>query len=476
MLQYKKSQLKNICCLGAGYVGGPTMAVIANNCRHLKVNVVDISKERIKQWNSKDLDDIPVYEPGLIEILEKTRNVNLFFTNELENSIKEADMIFISVNTPTKVEGFGAGFATDLKWIESSARKIAEYSKGHTIVVEKSTVPVKTAKLIETILISNKKITPNEPQKTFSILSSPEFLSEGTAIEDLENPDRVLIGGDDDNAIRELKMIYKYWINEEKILVTNLWSSELSKLSANAFLAQRISSINSISALCEVTGAKINEIANSIGLDKRIGPRFLSAGPGFGGSCFQKDILSLVYLCRYYGLVEVADYWEQVITLNKWQRKRISGLIVDKLFNTVSQKKILILGFSYKPNTNDTRESSSIFIAKDLLSNGAKLLIHDPQVSASQIENVFDLIEGDFYSKKSEGQWEYCIDIEKNSIDADAIVILTEWNEYKNLDWAYISSVMRKPAWVFDTRSVLESEVIIKLGINLWQVGNGFSI
>ena len=475
MINLKGTKVKNICCLGAGYVGGPTMAVIAKNCKKLNVTVADISEERINRWNSEDMENLPVYEPGLNEIIKSTRNVNLFFTTEIESAIKKADMIFISVNTPTKIEGFGAGFATDLKWIESSARKIAEYSQGHTIVIEKSTVPVKTAEFIRTILDANSVFEKNsKTEKTFSILSSPEFLSEGTAIKDLENPDRVLIGGDDNYAIGELRDIYKNWISDNKILVTNLWSSELSKLSANAFLAQRISSINSISALCEATGAKITEISNSIGLDKRIGKYFLRSGPGFGGSCFQKDILSLVYLCRYYGLNEVADYWEQVIFLNKWQRKRISSLIVDKLFNTVSSKKILILGFSYKPNTNDTRESSSTYIAKDLLANGAQLLIHDPQVSIQQISDELGLKEGLTYSKDSEGNWLFCRDILEQAKNADAVVILTEWQSYKQIKWEHVVSVMRRPAWIFDTRGVLDIEVIKKIDVNFWQVGNGF--
>jgi len=463
--------VKKICCLGAGYVGGPTMAVIAKNCKDIKVTVADISKERIDKWNSEDFTNLPVYEPGLSEILKKTRNINLFFTNDIEVSIKEADMIFISVNTPTKNEGFGAGFATDLKWVEASAREIAKYAVGHTIVIEKSTVPVKTAELIKTILNVNKVDKNSNLEKSFSILSSPEFLAEGTAIKDLEEPDRVLIGGEDLNAIEKLKSIYKKWIDEKKILVTNLWSSELSKLTANAFLAQRISSINSISALCEVTGAKINEISNSVGLDKRIGKHFLKTGPGFGGSCFQKDILSLVYLCRYYGLNEVANYWEQIIILNKWQRERISNLIVKKLFNTVSSKKIVILGFSYKPNTNDTRESAAIYVAKDLLSNGATLLINDPQVSPEQIGEDLNLKEGDLYNKRSEGKWIYCQDISRDSEDADAIVILTEWQQYTNLDWKCITNKMRKPAWIFDTRAILKDQDMKDISANFWQVG-----
>ena len=312
-------EIKNICCIGAGFVGGPTMAVLSKYCPDIVITLVDVNQEKINAWNSNNSQEFPVYEEGLAEIILKNRGKNLFFSCDIKNAIKSADMIFISVNTPTKKVGFGAGYASDLKWVESSARSVAYYSQGHTIVVEKSTVPVRTAELIKKILNSSAEFDETKIKKTFSIISSPEFLAEGTAICDLENPDRVLIGGDDESALNILSDIYKRWISKEKILFTNLWSSELSKLTANAFLAQRISSINSISALCEVTGAEITEVSNAIGLDSRIGHKFLSASAGFGGSCFQKDILNLVYLCNFYGLKEVADYWEQVLFLNNWQ-------------------------------------------------------------------------------------------------------------------------------------------------------------
>ena len=332
------SNIKNICCIGAGYVGGPTMSIIALKCPDITVNVVDINSNRIKAWNSENLADLPVFEPGLDDVIRKCRGRNLYFSTSVEDSIAMADIIFISVNTPTKETGLGAGFASDLKWIESSARTIAKFAKGHTIVVEKSTLPVKTAETIKKILYSlqdfEEEKNNNNLQKTFSIVSNPEFLSEGTAINDLLNPDRVLIGGEDNDSIDKVSSIYNNWIASNKIITTNLWSSELSKLVANAFLAQRISSINAISSLCESTGANIQEVAMAIGSDSRIGNKFLNSGPGFGGSCFKKDILNLVYLCRYYGLNEVADYWEAVVKINSWQQKRISSIIVKNLFGT----------------------------------------------------------------------------------------------------------------------------------------------
>ena len=475
MVSKEKYVVKKICCIGAGYVGGPSMAVMAEKCLDINITVVDISEERIKRWNDKNIDNLPVYEPELADIILQRRNKNLFFTTNIKDSIKEADMIFISVNTPTKLEGFGAGFASDLTWVESSVREIAKYANGHTIIIEKSTVPVKTAKIIQTLLNSNKSEDSN-CERTFSVLSSPEFLAEGSAIKDLRFPDRILIGGDDLDGIESLKILYKKWIPEEKILVTNLWSSELSKLVANAFLAQRISSINSISALCEVTGAKVNEISNSIGTDNRIGSKFLKPGPAFGGSCFQKDLLNLVYLCRYYGLEEVANYWENIITLNNWQRKRISKLIVEKLFNTVSLKKIVILGFSYKPNTNDTRESAAIYICQDLISNGAKLLIHDPQVSPIQIEEDLGIRQSNNIHDERKGSWMFIEDIKNAANQSDAIVILTEWEFYRQLDWRSITNIMRKPSWIFDSRSVLKPEDKKNTQVNYWEIGQGYDI
>ncbi len=447
------------------------MAVIASHCKDIIFNVIDINKKRIKAWNSIDLDNLPIYEPGLKGVIRKTRNINLFFSSDTEKHISESDIVFISVNTPTKTRGLGAGYASDLKWVEESARQVAKFSTGHTIVVEKSTLPVKTAELIKTILEAQSK--NNLENKSFSVLSNPEFLSEGNAINDLENPDRVLIGGDDSDAIYELEKIYSKWISAKKILRTNLWSSELSKLSANAFLAQRISSINSIAAICEKTGADIKEVSQAIGLDTRIGNKFLSPGPGFGGSCFKKDILNLVYLCRNFGLDEVADYWEQVVFLNNWQRLRISSLVIKKLFGTVSLKKIAILGFSFKANTNDTREAASNYITKDLIDNGAKLFISDPKVSADQIESSLKIKRTDDINNSEEGCWLYENDLNKLFYQVDAVLILTEWEDYKNIEWEKYSGIMRKPAWVFDTRNILDKKKVISSGINYWGLGDG---
>ena len=445
------------------------MAVISDHWPEIDVTLVDIDKNKIAAWNNSDLKNLPIYEPGLKEVVKRNRNRNLFFSTNIQESISEAEMIFISVNTPTKLSGMGAGYASDLKWVESSARQVAKYAKGHTIIVEKSTVPVKTAELIKEILTNSEN---NElDKKTFSVLSSPEFLAEGTAVKDLENPDRVLIGGEDSKAIEILKKIYKKWIPEEKILLTNIWSSELSKLIANAFLAQRLSSINSITALCENTGAEIHEVVKAIGHDTRIGKKFLSPSPGFGGSCFKKDILNLVYLCRHYGLDSVANYWEQVLVVNSWQKNRISNLVVQKLFGTVTSKKILLLGFSFKANTNDTRESPAIEISKNLLENGAHLSISDPKVTNKQIENELSLKELE-EDPSSKGKWNFDKDIYKAAKNADAIIIVTEWKEYENLNWKEISSLMRKPAWVFDTRKIISKKDLKKLGINYWQVGS----
>ena len=450
------------------------MAVIAKYCKEIIINVVDINQKRIDAWNSDSLENLPIYEPGLKDIIRNTRNKNLFFSNDIKKSIAEADIVFISVNTPTKQKGHGAGYACDLKWVEESARDVAKYSKGHTIVVEKSTLPVKTAELIKTILEAQYQdedfVSKN---KSFSVLSNPEFLSEGNAINDLESPDRVLIGGEDNNSINELTEIYKTWISSDKIIQTNLWSSELSKLSANAFLAQRISSINAISAICEQSGADINEVSVAIGLDTRIGSKFLTPGPGFGGSCFQKDILNLVYLCNFYGLDAVANYWEQVVFMNNWQRKRISSLVVKKLFGTVSLKKILVLGFAFKANTNDTRESASSYITKDLLDNGAKLLIHDPQVSAEQIEIAIGIDRAKDIDKLDEGGWIYVNKLNEIFYKVDAVLVLTEWEEYKDIEWKRFADLMRKPAWVFDARGVVDPSQIKATGLSLWRVGDG---
>ena len=468
-------KIKNICCIGAGYVGGPTMAVIADNCPEIQINVVDINEQRINDWNNHNLKKLPIYEPGLDEIIDRCRGKNLHFSTNVEFNISIADLIFISVNTPTKTKGHGAGQASDLKWVDASARKISQFATGETIVVEKSTLPVRTAETIKNILqISNKK-NEKDPlsQKKFYVLSNPEFLAEGTAIEDLINPDRILIGGDEPEAINALSNIYKNWINESKIITTNLWSSELSKLIANAFLAQRISSINSITALCEETGANISEVSLAIGSDSRIGSNFLKPGPGFGGSCFKKDILNLVYICRHYGLNEVADYWQEVVNINNWQKKRISQIINEKLFGTISGKKIAILGFAFKANTNDTRESPAITICKELLLEGAKLAIFDERVSFERIE--IDLKENDSKTdnQNGEGCWTYYSDIMQTIKDTDAIIVLTESDKFKALDWEKISINMRSPSWVFDTRGVINVKEALKNKINVWSVGSG---
>ena len=473
-------KVKNICCIGAGYVGGPTMAVIADNCLDILVNVVDVNKKRIDLWNSENFDELPIFEPNLDTIIERRRGKNLFFSTDVVKNIKMADMIFISVNTPTKKRGIGAGQASDLKWVEACARQVAKHSSGHTIVVEKSTLPVKTAEVIKTILEEAQAIDFSSQGKSFDVLSNPEFLAEGSAINDLEKPDRVLIGGESQEAINILSDIYRKWVPEEKILHTNIWSSELAKLTANAFLAQRISSINSISALCESTGADIREVSRAIGTDSRIGSKFLSSGPGFGGSCFKKDILNLVYLCNYFGLPEVANFWEEVVKINNWHQHRISRLVVNKLFGTVSGKKIGILGFAFKANTNDTRESAAINICKDLLEEGAILFIHDPKVKKEQIEKDLGLSENQYFKLEDSNhnqydkKWIFAQNINDAIEGADAVLIITEWPEYRSIDWGKVSSIMRKPSWVFDSRSILESEKIFDAGLNFWRIGDGF--
>ena len=472
-------EIKNICCIGAGYVGGPTMSVIAEKCPHIKVNVVDTNKKRIDLWNSKNLNNLPIYEPGLKSIIKKCRGKNLFFTVDTELEIKKADMIFISVNTPTKTKGLGAGQASDLKWVELCARQVAQFGTGHTIVVEKSTLPVKTAEVIKSILENSNTENTNNIKSTFHVLSNPEFLAEGSAINDLKNPDRVLIGGDNNGAIMALNSIYSYWVPKEKILHTNIWSSELAKLTANAFLAQRISSINSIAAICEVTGADISEVSRAIGSDTRIGSKFLDSGPGFGGSCFKKDILNLVYLCKYYDLHEVGRFWESVVELNSWNQNRISNLIIKKLFGTVNGKKIYIMGFAFKANTNDTRESAAIKICKDLLNEGALLYINDPKVIPAQISEVLGMNESnkkEITEKKdleNEGKWHFIKNVVDGFHDADAAVILTEWEQYGKINWEIASKLMRKPSWVFDTRSIISANDLRKYNINFWKIGDG---
>jgi UDPglucose 6-dehydrogenase len=461
--------IKNLCCIGAGYVGGPTMTVIASKCPELIVNVADINSERIALWNHEDLDKLPVYEPGLAELVGQQRGKNLFFTTEVERVIEEADIIFISVNTPTKTYGKGKGQAADLKYIELSARTIAKVATNDKIVVEKSTLPVRTAEALKNILEN----TGNGVK--FEILSNPEFLAEGTAINDLMNADRVLIGGDNTpsgKAAKEvLSSIYEHWLPKERILFTNVWSSELSKLVANAFLAQRISSINSISALCEKTDANVDEVAKAIGLDSRIGPKFLKSSVGFGGSCFQKDILNLVYIARNYGLNEVADYWEQVIIMNDHQKHRFADHIISSLYNTVSGKKITFYGWAFKKDTNDTRESAAIYVADALIEERAEITVYDPKVSRLQMLSDLNHL-GTRNPKENELYLKVANDPYEASDKAHAIAVLTEWDEFKNYDYSRIFEQMLKPAFIFDGRRLLDKTALKDQGFKIYTVGN----
>lgn len=454
-------KINSICCIGAGYVGGPTMAVIAQKCPQIKVTVVDINETRIAAWNDDNLDNLPVYEPGLDKVVGEARGRNLFFSTNVDQAIDEAQMIFISVNTPTKNYGAGKGMAADLKYIELCARQIARVSKQDKIVVEKSTLPVRTAEAIKNILDN----TGNGVQ--FQILSNPEFLAEGTAVEDLHAPDRVLIGGEDQEAIQSLFDIYSNWVPNDRILTTNVWSSELSKLTANAFLAQRVSSINAISELCEKTGADVTEVAKAIGMDARIGSKFLRASVGFGGSCFQKDILNLVYIAKSYGLNEVADYWEQVVIMNDHQKDRFSKNIVKTLYNTVSGKKIAILGWAFKKDTNDTRESAAINIAQNLMTEQANIAVFDPKVSEKQIkQDVADL------DKKELNLINVYNNVYDACQDSHAIAIVTEWDEFKTYNWQKIYDNMLKPAFVFDGRNILDKILLTSIGFNYIAVGS----
>lgn len=463
-------KIKNICCIGAGYVGGPTMAVIAQKCPHIKVTVVDINEERIKAWNDENVDNIPIYEPGLSQVVAEARGRNLFFSTDINKAIDEAEMIFISVNTPTKTYGVGKGMAADLKYIELSARQIAEVSRTDKIIVEKSTLPVRTAEAIKNILdnVGNGV--------KFQILSNPEFLAEGSAVENLLNPDRVLIGGEETEegkeAIAALVDIYSEWIPKDRLLTTNVWSSELSKLTANAFLAQRISSINSMSELCEKTEADVDEVARAIGSDSRIGPKFLKASVGFGGSCFQKDILNLVYIARSYGLQEVADYWEQVIIMNNHQRSRFSRIIVKSLFNTVSGKKIAFLGWAFKKNTNDTRESAAIYVADSLIDEQADIMVYDPKVKSVQMHTDLDYLESRD-SDENRAKLISAKDPYAACEGAHAIAVLTEWDEFKEYDWKRIYENMQKPAFLFDGRNVLDRKMLEKIGFVCYAIGKG---
>ncbi len=461
-------KINKICCIGAGYVGGPTMAVIASQCPEIDVTVVDINQSRIDAWNHQDLDKLPVYEPGLKEIVEKTRGKNLFFSTKVDAAIDAAEMIFISVNTPTKTYGKGKGQAADLKFIELCARNIAKVSKTDKIVVEKSTLPVRTAEAIKSILDN----TGNGVN--FEILSNPEFLAEGTAIDDLLQADRVLIGGDDTpsglEAKATLSWVYEHWLEKDRILQTNVWSSELSKLVANAFLAQRVSSINSISALCEKTDANVAEVSRAIGKDSRIGPKFLNSSVGFGGSCFQKDILNLVYIAKSFGLPEVADYWEQVILMNDYQKRRFAENIIATLYNTVSGKKIAFYGWAFKKDTNDTRESAAIYVADALLDEQAEIVVYDPKVSAEVIYNDLDYLNTRS-SEENRRLLKVVSDPMEAAKDAHAIAILTEWEEFKNYDWKKIYEYMLKPAFLFDGRRILDKQEMDAFGFKFYKIG-----
>ena len=447
---------KKILCIGAGYVGGPTMAMIAAKCPHCRVTVVDINPERIAAWNS---DDLPIYEPGLDELVRVTRNRNLFFSTEIERGIRENDIIFVSVNTPTKSFGLGAGMAADLQHWEKTARQILEFSETSKIVIEKSTLPVKTALAMERILNCRQNGI------CFDVLSNPEFLAEGTAIRDLERPDRILIGSR--NTERGLKArqtlvdIYAHWVPRERILTSGIWSSELSKLVSNAFLAQRISSINAISALCEKAEADVVEVSRAVGMDSRIGPKFLNASIGFGGSCFKKDILNLVYLCRYYGLEEVAHYWENVVKINDYQQERFVRNMMGAMFNTLAGKGICLWGFAFKANTGDTRESPAIFIARRLLEEQAEVVVSDPKALQNARSDLADM----------EGRVRFVEDPVSAAEGCHAIALLTEWDLYRGLDFQKIFQSMGQPAFIFDGRNILDHQRCFDIGFNVYPVG-----
>jgi UDPglucose 6-dehydrogenase len=447
---------KKILCIGAGYVGGPTMAMIALKCPQYKITVVDIDPVRINRWNS---DDLPIYEPGLDQVVNAARGRNLFFNNHVQDEIKSADIIFVSVNTPTKTFGVGAGMAADLQYWEKTAYQILESADSSKIVVEKSTLPVKTAESMERIFTANRKGIH------FEVLSNPEFLAEGTAMKDLEKPDRVLIGSrETESGIKardELVEIYANWIPRDRILTSNIWSSELSKLVSNAFLAQRISSINSISSLCEITEADVTEVARAVGMDTRVGPKFLNASVGFGGSCFRKDILNLVYLCQNYGLHEVAEYWHSVIRMNDYQKERFVLNMLKVMFNTLVDKKICLFGFAFKANTGDTRDSPAIFIARQLLKEKARIVITDPEA----LENArTDL-------KDAEGDIRYVEDPYAAAEGSSAIAVLTEWDVFRSLDYMKIYQGMNKPAFIFDGRNIVDHNKLYQIGFNVYSIG-----
>ena len=447
---------KKILCIGAGYVGGPTMAMIAYKCPQYRVTVVDINPTRIAQWNS---DDLPVYEPGLEEIVKASRGKNLFFSTEIEKGIKECDIIFVSVNTPTKTFGSGVGMAADLQYLDKTAKQIRQFAESDKIIVEKSTLPVKTALAMERIL------TATNNGVHFEVLSNPEFLAEGTGIKDLEDPDRILIGSRETpsglKARDSLVEVYANWVPRDRIITSNIWSSELSKLVANAFLAQRISSINSISALCEKTDADITEFARAVGMYRRLGNKFLNASVGFGGSCFKKDILNLVYLCRHYGLEEVADYWQGVVTINEYQKERVITNMLSTMFNTLAGKRICLFGFAFKANTGDTRESPAVTISKRLIEEKAELVITDPK-ALDNTKMDLDSIEGNI---------SYIEDPHEASAGCDAIAVMTEWGVYADLDFEMIYRSMAKPAFIFDGRNILDHKRLFDIGFNVFPIG-----
>lgn len=447
---------KKILCIGAGYVGGPTMAVIADKCPQYQVTVVDINQARIDAWNSSAL---PIYEPGLDEVVFRARGRNLFFSSDVDKGIREADIIFVSVNTPTKTFGHGAGYASDLQYLEKTARRIVEVSESPKIIVEKSTLPVRTAEAMQRILDSNPKGIH------FEILSNPEFLAEGSAITDLNNPDRVLIGGQESHegqaALQQVVDIYANWVPRDRILTTNVWSSELSKLTANAFLAQRISSINAISALCEKTGANVDEVAYAIGKDTRIGAKFLKASVGFGGSCFKKDILNLVYLCRHFGIPEAADYWESVVQLNEWQQHRFVDRMLSRMFNTIASKRIAVFGFAFKANTGDTRETPALNVVRDLLDEKATPVITDPKAIPEAKHDLKDVLDQVIFTE----------DPYEAAKGAHAIVVLTEWKQFAELDYQRLFDSMQKPAFIFDGRNILDHRKLFDIGFEVVSIG-----
>mmetsp|Transcript_105613 Transcript_105613/g.286691 ORF Transcript_105613/g.286691 Transcript_105613/m.286691 type:complete len:493 (+) Transcript_105613:84-1562(+) len=456
-------RLDKVCCIGAGYVGGPTMATIAHKCPEITVNIVDLNEARIAAWNS---DSLPIYEPGLKEIVDACRGRNLFFSTDVQAGIEDADIIFASVNTPTKTQGVGAGRAADLKFIESVGRTIAQHANRSKIVIEKSTVPVKTAEALERVLTANE-LQSGTVGKRFYILSNPEFLAEGTAMTDLDSPDRVLIGGQVEQAVQVLVDIYAHWVPRERILTTNLWSSELSKLVANAMLAQRVSSINSISRLCERTGADVGEVSRAIGTDSRIGKKFLNASIGFGGSCFQKDILNLVYICEQFGLDECAQYWQKVVDMNEYQKKTFTGRIIKALFNTISRKKIAVFGFAFKKDTGDVRETPALTVCDMLMQDGALVHVYDPKVQREDAITEFK-----YHGVTVDDKLFTFTNTPDEAVEgAHAIVILTEWDEFKTYKYDVFYSKMMKPAFLFDGRNLLDHVGLQKVGFEVHAIG-----